>query len=59
MHIQDFYATLVSETDNPFFAALRKLTLLDDPQTAFTGDNLDAEPWIMWVSSATPAPALT
>lgn len=56
MHIQDFYAKLVSDsTDNSFFAALRQLTRLDDPRSAFAGDN-STETWVMWVASATPEP---
>jgi hypothetical protein len=54
MHIQDFYAKLMSDsTDNSFFAALRQLTLLDDPRSAFDDDN-SLNTWVTWVPSATP-----
>ena len=53
MNTQDFYAKLVTETnDSPLFAALHQLTLLDDPRAAFSGDSA-VTPWTAWYASVT------
>jgi hypothetical protein len=49
MHIQDFYAKLVSiNEENPLFSALRKLTQFD-PKSAFSADDLAIDNWATWV----------
>lgn len=50
MHIHDFYAKLVSNSndENPLFAALQKLTQFD-PRTAFSADDLAIDNWATWV----------
>jgi hypothetical protein len=54
MNTKDFYTKLVSESsDNTLFVALRKLTLLDDPRCAFTGETATAS-WTMWYAADTP-----
>jgi hypothetical protein len=48
MNTKDFYAELVSEsTHDDFFIALRQLTRLDDPRSAFSGPTA-AVPWTAW-----------
>lgn len=51
MHIHDFYAKLVasnSNNENPLFAALRKLSKVDDPK-AFNANDDGIETWAAWV----------
>jgi hypothetical protein len=53
MSTQDFYAKLVSDTNDTLFLALRKLTLLDDPHAAFSGETATAT-WTLWYAAAAP-----
>lgn len=56
MHIQDFYAKLVSNRDeNPLFVALRKLTQVSDPKVAFKANDDGIESWATWVPAG-PGP---
>lgn len=52
MPIHDFYAKLTasnSSNENTLFAALRRLTLLEDPKSAFSADDHALDNWAAWV----------
>ncbi len=58
MHIHDFYAKLTasnSNHENPLFAALRKLTRMDDPKAAFSANDDGVETWATWVPASLEA----
>jgi hypothetical protein len=50
MHIQDFHSKLTSTNDEGhLFAALRSLSLIEDPQAVFNGAEANAQgEWVAW-----------